>query len=87
MLPLFASSVALGLLMPVLERPLLYFLVFLATASHWHYGAVVVQQLCKHFGRICFSVEKTEAIRQDRLQGEGEEMGQGESTSNKEHGH
>lgn len=85
MLPLFGCSVALGLLMPVLERPLLYFLVILATASHWHYGAVVVQQLCTHFGRICFSVEKTEAIRQDRPQ--GEEMGQGESTSNKEHGH
>lgn len=67
MLPLFACSVGLGLLVPKLERPLLYFLALLATASHWHYGAVVVQQLCKHFGRICFKVTKVEPVRMDEV--------------------
>lgn len=80
MLPLFGCSVALGLLMPVLERPILYFLVLLATASHWHYGAVVVQQLCRHFGRICFKVTKVEPVRQAATEGE-------KSNSNKEHDH
>lgn len=86
MLPLFGCSVGLGLLMPVLERPLLYFLVLLATGSHWHYGAIVVQQLCKHFGRICFGVTKVEPIRQD-LQQEEEKSSRPatRSSSAKEH--
>lgn len=84
MLPLFACSATLGMLMPVLERPILYFLTIMATGSHWHYGAVVVQQLCKHFGRICFGVEKVEPIRQDMHE---EEEVKKKTDSNKEHEH
>lgn len=69
-------------MMPILERPIVYFLTILATASHWHYGAVVVQQLCKHFGRICFKVTKVEPIRQDLVV---EETITKPSNSNKEH--
>lgn len=68
-------------MMTVLERPILYFLCILATASHWHYGSVVVQQLCKHFGRICFKVTKVEPVSQvDAAKATG-------SMSNKEHDH
>jgi ethanolaminephosphotransferase len=49
-----------SLLFPRLERILLYGMLLFSTLSHWHYGTIVVQQLCEHFNRICFSVKLRE---------------------------
>ncbi|KAG4074977.1 hypothetical protein HA402_014556 [Bradysia odoriphaga] len=57
MTPLFCLSVLISLYVPFLERPLLYLLCIFTTLSHWHYGTKVVQQMCLHFNRICFSVK------------------------------
>uniref|UniRef100_U5EUB6 Putative sn-12-diacylglycerol ethanolamine-and cholinephosphotransferase n=1 Tax=Corethrella appendiculata TaxID=1370023 RepID=U5EUB6_9DIPT len=43
---------------PIFERLILYLLVIGSTLAHWHYGTIVVQQMCKHFNRICFKVGK-----------------------------
>lgn len=56
MTPLFVFSILIGLMAPFLERLILYSLCILATLSHWHYGTIVVQQMCVYFGRICFGV-------------------------------
>lgn len=56
MTPVYVICIALGLWLPSLERFMLYFLFIVTTLSHWHYGASVVNQMCEHFNRICFSV-------------------------------
>ncbi|XP_005192134.1 ethanolaminephosphotransferase 1 [Musca domestica] len=56
MTPIYVICIALGLWLPFLERFMLYFLFIITTLSHWHYGAAVVNQMCEHFNRICFSV-------------------------------
>lgn len=43
---------------PRIERLVLYLLVIFSSVTHWHYGAVVVEQMCEHFNRICFGVGK-----------------------------
>ncbi|ALC38022.1 CG31697 [Drosophila busckii] len=56
--PMFIGSLLVSLWMPVLERPLLYALLIVTTFTHWHYGTSVVNQMCKHFNRVCFTVHK-----------------------------
>lgn len=56
--PMFVISFLLSLWLPLLERPLLYMLLLVTTLSHWHYGASVVNQMCEHFNRVCFTVHK-----------------------------
>lgn len=58
MTPILAACFGISLLVPRLERFLIYALLVFSSLAHWHYGAVVVQQLCKHFNRICFGVGK-----------------------------
>ncbi|XP_030376746.1 ethanolaminephosphotransferase 1 [Scaptodrosophila lebanonensis] len=68
--PMFALSLILSLWLPILERPLLYTLLVVTTLTHWHYGASVVNQMCDHFNRICFTVHKrvpTLEKEQDKL--------------------
>lgn len=55
-------AVVLSLAMPAIERPLLYLLVVGSTLAHWEYGSTVVQQMCKHFNRICFKVTKPKEV-------------------------
>ncbi|EDS32733.1 phosphatidyltransferase [Culex quinquefasciatus] len=55
-------AVVLSLAMPAIERPLLYLLVVGSTLAHWEYGSTVVQQMCKHFNRICFKVTKPKPV-------------------------
>lgn len=49
-----------SVLMPRLERIFLYGMLIMSTLTHWHYGTLVVQQLCEHFNRICFGVTMRE---------------------------
>ncbi|SPP82334.1 ethanolaminephosphotransferase 1 [Drosophila guanche] len=56
--PMFAFSLLLSVWIPLLERPLLYLLLIATTLTHWHYGASVVNQMCEHFNRVCFTVNK-----------------------------
>ncbi|XP_037959607.1 ethanolaminephosphotransferase 1 [Teleopsis dalmanni] len=63
MTPVYVLCIAIGVWLPVLERPMLYFLLIATTATHWHYGASVVNQMCEHFNRICFSVKMRTAVR------------------------
>ncbi|KAH8274071.1 hypothetical protein KR044_009875 [Drosophila immigrans] len=56
--PMYVVSILLSLWLPILERPLLYMLLIVTTLTHWHYGASVVDQMCEHFNRICFTVHK-----------------------------
>lgn len=42
MTPIFCISVAIGLWLPIFERPILYILCILTTLTHWHYGTRVV---------------------------------------------
>nr|XP_044248636.1 uncharacterized protein LOC108055080 [Drosophila takahashii] len=56
--PMFVLSFLVSLWLPLLERPLLYMLLIVTTLSHWQYGASVVNQMCEHFNRICFTVHK-----------------------------
>ncbi|XP_030242508.1 ethanolaminephosphotransferase 1 [Drosophila navojoa] len=56
--PMFVMSLLMSLWLPVLERPLLYILLIVTTLTHWHYGASVVNQMCEHFNRVCFTVHK-----------------------------
>lgn len=56
--PMFVMSVLFSLWLPILERALLYALLIVTTLTHWHYGASVVNQMCEHFNRVCFTVNK-----------------------------
>jgi len=55
---MFILSFLTSLWIPLLERPLLYLLLIVTTLSHWQYGASVVNQMCEHFNRVCFTVHK-----------------------------
>jgi ethanolaminephosphotransferase len=55
---LLLGAMLVSFYMPILERFLVYLLLLLSTLLHWHYGTIVVQQMCKHFDRICFKVTK-----------------------------
>lgn len=57
-MPMYVLSLLVSLWIPFLERPLLYMLLIVTTLSHWHYGASVVNQMCEHFNRVCFTVHK-----------------------------
>jgi ethanolaminephosphotransferase len=56
--PYLAASFCVSLVIPRLERFLLYSMLIFSTLTHWHYGKNVVHQLCEHFNRICFGVTK-----------------------------
>ncbi|XP_055295725.1 ethanolaminephosphotransferase 1 isoform X2 [Sitodiplosis mosellana] len=56
MTPIYVVTLLISLYVPILERPLLYLLCIVTTGAHWHYGTKVVQQMCDHFGRECFTV-------------------------------
>ncbi|XP_011181121.2 ethanolaminephosphotransferase 1 [Zeugodacus cucurbitae] len=56
MMPVFLIFVGIGLWIPLLERLMLYVLFIVTTLTHWHYGTNVVNEMCEHFNRICFSV-------------------------------
>lgn len=58
MTPILVVCYVISLLIPRFERFLVYILLVFSSLAHWHYGTVVVQQLCEHFGRICFSISK-----------------------------
>lgn len=58
MTPILAACFGISYFIPRLERFLLYALLLFTSAAHWHYGAVVVQEMCKHFNRTCFGVGK-----------------------------
>lgn len=58
MTPILAICFGVSLVIPRLERFLLYALLIFTSLAHWHYGTVVVQQMCVHFNRICFGVGK-----------------------------
>lgn len=58
MSPIFVISILISMYIPFLERTILYLLTIVTTLSHWHYGSTVVQQMCKHFNRVCFLVTK-----------------------------
>ena len=62
MTPIYVICIAMGLWLPFLERFMLYFLFIVTTLSHWHYGSSVVNQMCEHFNRICFSVHMRQPI-------------------------
>lgn len=56
--PYLAGAFCVSLVIPRLERLLLYSMLIFSTLTHWHYGKNVVHQLCEHFNRICFGVTK-----------------------------
>ncbi|KAM8714965.1 hypothetical protein ACLKA7_002073 [Drosophila subpalustris] len=56
--PFYVVTILLSLWLPILERPFLYMLLIVTTLTHWHYGASVVNQMCEHFNRVCFTVHK-----------------------------
>ncbi|CRK99640.1 CLUMA_CG012951, isoform A [Clunio marinus] len=56
MTPILAICFVVSLVIPSIERFLLYALLVFTSLAHWHYGTVVVQQMCLHFNRICFGV-------------------------------
>ncbi|KAM7351846.1 ethanolaminephosphotransferase 1 isoform 2-T2 [Cochliomyia hominivorax] len=62
MTPIYVICIAMGLWLPSLERFMLYFLFIVTTLSHWHYGSSVVNQMCVHFNRICFSVQMRKPV-------------------------
>lgn len=70
MTPIYVICIALGLWLPFLERFMLYFLFILTTLSHWHYGASVVNQMCEHFNRICFSVHMRQPVEKAKVNGQ-----------------
>ncbi|XP_058446915.1 ethanolaminephosphotransferase 1 isoform X2 [Malaya genurostris] len=55
-------SLLMSITIPAIERPLLYVLVVGSSLAHWHYGSIVVQQMCVHFNRSCFKVTKPKEI-------------------------
>lgn len=62
MTPIFGLAVLISMYIPFLERFILYALCIATTFSHWHYGAKVVQQMCDHFNRVCFSVHPARPV-------------------------
>uniref|UniRef100_T1H544 Uncharacterized protein n=1 Tax=Megaselia scalaris TaxID=36166 RepID=T1H544_MEGSC len=62
MMPVYIIFIILSLWIPQLERILLYTLCLITTLSHWHYGSRVVQVMCVHFNRACFSTNPRNAI-------------------------
>lgn len=58
MTPILAFCFGISLVIPRIERLLLYGLLIFTSVAHWHYGTVVVQQMCVHFNRVCFGVGK-----------------------------
>lgn len=58
MTPVLAVCFVVSLIIPSVERFLLYAFLIMSSLTHWHYGTVVVQQLCQHFNRVCFGVGK-----------------------------
>ncbi|XP_034471624.1 ethanolaminephosphotransferase 1 [Drosophila innubila] len=74
--PLYVGTILLSLWLPILERPLLYMLLVVTTLTHWHYGASVVNQMCEHFNRVCFTVHKRvrDMGNLKKLQDQPEEM-------------
>lgn len=61
MTPVLAVCFVVSLIIPSIERILLYAFLVGSSLTHWHYGTVVVQQLCQHFDRVCFGVGKRTA--------------------------
>jgi len=57
MTPIYILSIGFGIYVPRTERFILYALLLGTTLTHWHYGTNVVNQMCEHFHRICFSVK------------------------------
>lgn len=62
---IYVICIGIGLWIPLLERFMLYFLLIFTTLAHWHYGANVVNQMCEHFNRICFSVKMRSIVQKD----------------------
>lgn len=62
--PILFLAMVISFIVPRFERLIIYILFVGATLSHWHYGTVVVQQLCTHFNRICFLVTQPAQVRQ-----------------------
>lgn len=54
-----------SMVFPFFERILLYLMLIFSTIAHWHYGSVVVQQLCVHFNRVCFGVTLRNPVKND----------------------
>lgn len=54
--PYMAIACCISIFIPRLEIFMLYSMLVMSSLTHWHYGTVVVQQLCEHFNRICFGV-------------------------------
>lgn len=66
MTPIMAGCFGISLMMPRLERFLIYALLIFSSLTHWHYGTVVVQQMCERFNRTCFGIGKrTESPKKD----------------------
>jgi ethanolaminephosphotransferase len=65
MTPILAIGFGVSFLIPSLERFIIYAFLVLSSLAHWHYGAVVVQQMCVHFNRICFGVGKRNESKSD----------------------
>lgn len=65
MTPLFVFCIFTSCWLPFFERFLLYMLFLVTTLCHWHYGYSVVNQMCIHFNRICFSVQMRNDISEE----------------------
>ncbi|XP_067620261.1 ethanolaminephosphotransferase 1 isoform X1 [Eurosta solidaginis] len=70
MTPIFLIFIGIGLCIPPLERVILYVLFIITTLTHWHYGTNVVNEMCEHFNRICFSVNMRQASAAEAKQNE-----------------
>jgi ethanolaminephosphotransferase len=64
--PVLIVAFLISLFMPRLERFILYFMLIFSTITHWHYGTVIVEQMCEHFNRICFGVGKRRSINDEK---------------------
>lgn len=58
MTPVLCVFYVISLMFPRLERVIVYGLTIFSSLSHWHYGTIVVQQMCERFNRVCFGVGK-----------------------------
>ncbi|XP_063699759.1 ethanolaminephosphotransferase 1 [Culicoides brevitarsis] len=58
MSPILFVAMLISFMIPRLETIIIYLLLIGSTLAHWHYGTMIVQQLCVHFNRICFKVTK-----------------------------
>lgn len=54
--PYMAIACFTSIYVPRLETFVLYVMLIVSSLTHWHYGTIVVQQMCEHFNRICFGV-------------------------------